>query len=77
MGLYAGADYNLTLCPLQSRLQHIYHELSNPMSESTFTPMADRLYPLARGLRFGLSTVYWHNKSKSTLNIIKNVDFKF
>jgi hypothetical protein len=22
---YAGVDYNLTLCPLQSRLQHIYH----------------------------------------------------
>jgi hypothetical protein len=26
MGTYAGADYNLTtLCPLQSRQQHIYH----------------------------------------------------
>ncbi len=24
MGPYAGVDYNLTLCPLQSRLQHIY-----------------------------------------------------
>jgi hypothetical protein len=23
--LYARVDYNLTLCPLQSRLQHIYH----------------------------------------------------
>ncbi len=23
MGPYAGVDYNLTLCPLQSRLQHI------------------------------------------------------
>jgi hypothetical protein len=22
---YAGVDYNLTLCPLQNRLQHIYH----------------------------------------------------
>jgi hypothetical protein len=22
---YAGVDYNLTLCPLQSRLQQIYH----------------------------------------------------
>jgi hypothetical protein len=22
---YAGVDYNLTLCPLQGRLQHIYH----------------------------------------------------
>ncbi len=24
--MYAGVDYNLTLCPLQSRLQLIYHE---------------------------------------------------
>jgi hypothetical protein len=24
MGPFAGADYNLTICPLQSRLQHIY-----------------------------------------------------
>jgi hypothetical protein len=22
---YAGVDYNIILCPLQSRLQHIYH----------------------------------------------------
>ncbi len=35
-------DYNLTLCPLQSRLQHIYYGLPdarvdlNPMPESTF-----------------------------------------
>jgi hypothetical protein len=25
MGPYARVDYNLPLCPLQSRLQHIYH----------------------------------------------------
>jgi hypothetical protein len=25
MGSYEVVDYNLTLCPLQSRLQHIYH----------------------------------------------------
>jgi hypothetical protein len=37
-----GVDYNLTLCPLQSRLQHIYHgqpyasvDDLNPMPEST------------------------------------------
>jgi hypothetical protein len=24
-GPYAGADYNLILCPIQSRLHHIYH----------------------------------------------------
>ncbi len=32
--LYAEVDYNLTLCPLRSRLQHIYH-MDNPMPEST------------------------------------------
>jgi hypothetical protein len=43
-GLYAGVDYNLTLCPLQSRLQHIYHGQPyaivdlNPMPESTLSP---------------------------------------
>jgi hypothetical protein len=26
MGPYAGVDYNLTLCPLEIRLQHIYHK---------------------------------------------------
>jgi hypothetical protein len=25
MGPFAGVDYYLTLCPLQSRLQHIYN----------------------------------------------------
>jgi hypothetical protein len=32
MGPYAGVDFNLNLCPLQSRLQRIY-----PMPESTLT----------------------------------------
>jgi hypothetical protein len=36
MGPYAGFDFNLTLCRLQSRLQHIY-ELGNSMPESTLT----------------------------------------
>jgi hypothetical protein len=41
---YAGVDYNLTLCPLQSRRQHIYHEQPyarvdlNPMPTSTLFP---------------------------------------
>jgi hypothetical protein len=35
MGPNAGVDYDLTLCPLQSRLQHI--TLGNPMPESTLT----------------------------------------
>jgi hypothetical protein len=44
MGSYARVDYNLTLCPLQSRLQHIYHGQPyatvdlNPMPESTLFP---------------------------------------
>jgi hypothetical protein len=43
MGPYAGVDYNLTLCALQSRLQHIYQATHarvdlNPMPESTLSP---------------------------------------
>jgi hypothetical protein len=44
MGPYAGVDYNLTLCPHQSRLQHIYHGQSyarvdlNPTPESILSP---------------------------------------
>jgi hypothetical protein len=42
MGPYAGVDYNLTLCPLHSRLKHIYQGQSkvdrNPMLESTLSP---------------------------------------
>ncbi len=39
MGPYAGVDYSLTLCPLQSRLQHNYHG-QPPMPESTPWPYA-------------------------------------
>ncbi len=35
---YAGIDYNLTLCPLQSRLQHIYH--GQPYARVDLSPMA-------------------------------------
>jgi hypothetical protein len=44
VGPYAGVDYNLTLCPLQSRLQHIYNGQPyarvdlNLMPESTLSP---------------------------------------
>jgi hypothetical protein len=44
MGPYAGVDYNLTLCPLQSRLQYIYRRQPyvgsdlNPIPESTLAP---------------------------------------
>ncbi len=43
-GTLCGVDYNLTLCRLQSRLQHIYHGQPyarvniNPMQESTSSP---------------------------------------
>jgi hypothetical protein len=45
MGPYAGFDFNLTLCPLMSRLQHIYHGQPcakvdlNPMSVSTLSDL--------------------------------------
>jgi hypothetical protein len=44
MGPYAGVDYILTLCPLKSRLQHIYQGQPyvkvdiNTMPESTLFP---------------------------------------
>jgi hypothetical protein len=44
MGPFAGVDINLTLCSLQSRLQHNYHGQTyarvdfNPMPESTLSP---------------------------------------
>jgi hypothetical protein len=37
MGPHAGVYYNLTLCPLQSRLQHIYHG-HDPIPELTLSP---------------------------------------
>jgi hypothetical protein len=57
---YAGVDYNLTLCQLQSRLQHIYHGQPfarvdlNPIPESTFTLYLSQLYPPVRDFEFGL-----------------------
>ncbi len=41
MGPYAGVDYNLTLCPLQSRLQHIYH--GQPYARVRFIPPSGNL----------------------------------
>jgi hypothetical protein len=47
MGPYARVDYNLTFCPLQSRLQYIYHrQIRQPYArvglntkpESTLSP---------------------------------------
>jgi hypothetical protein len=47
---YAGDEYNLTLCQLQSRIQHIYHG-----PESTLTLCQSRLYPPVRDFGFSLS----------------------
>ncbi len=41
MGPYAGFDYNLTLCPLQSRLRHIYH--GQPYARVDFIPQSGTL----------------------------------
>ncbi len=35
---YAGVDYNLSLCPLQSRLQHIHH--GQPYARVDFIPQS-------------------------------------
>ncbi len=49
-GPYAGVDSYLTLCPLHSQLQHIYHGQPyarvnlNPMPESTLSPCSQVLW---------------------------------
>ncbi len=58
MGPIPEFDYNLTLCPLQSRLQHIYHR--QPRSQSRPESYAiSRLYPPVRDLEFGLWEAYF------------------
>jgi hypothetical protein len=55
MGPNARVDYNLTLCPLQSRLQQIYHGQPyarvdlHPMPESTLSP-SQRLVLSSHGI---------------------------
>jgi hypothetical protein len=49
MGPYSGADYNLTICPLQSRLQHIYNGLPYARVD-----LNSKLYPLVRDFGFDL-----------------------
>ncbi len=49
MGPYAGVEYNVTLCRLRSRLQHIYRGQPyarvdlNPMPEVDFIPQSGTL----------------------------------
>jgi hypothetical protein len=42
MGPYAGVGYNLTLCPLHSRLQHIFY-LGEPYDRVDFIPQSGTL----------------------------------
>ncbi len=51
MGLYARVDNYLTVCPLQSRLQHIDHGHWATLCQS-------RLYPPVRDFGFGLCRLY-------------------
>ncbi len=51
-GTLAGVDYNLTLCPLQSRLQHIYN--GQPYARLDLTLCQSQLYPPTRDFGFGL-----------------------
>ncbi len=53
MGPYAGVDYNLTLCRLQNRVEHMDHGQPDarvdliPMPESSLSPSQDlRIWPL-------------------------------
>jgi hypothetical protein len=49
MGPYAGASYNLPLCRLLSRLQHIYH--GQPYARVDFNPMLESTLSPSQGLR--------------------------
>jgi hypothetical protein len=49
---YAGIDYNLALCRLQSQLQHIYH--GQPFARVDLNLSWIRLYPQVRVFGFGL-----------------------
>ena len=49
MGPYAGDDCNLTLCPLHSRLQHIYH--GQPYARVDLNPVPELTLSSSKGLR--------------------------
>jgi hypothetical protein len=48
MGPYAGVDFNLTICPLQSRLQQIYH--GQPYARVDLNPMPGSILSHSQGL---------------------------
>ncbi len=54
-GLCAGVDYNITLCPLQSRLQHIYTMgIGQPFAKVDLNLMPTSTSSPVRDLGFGL-----------------------
>ncbi len=56
-GPYTGVDYNLTLCPLQSRLQHIFN--GQPYARIDLNPSHARIdfTPPVKVFGFGLDTL--------------------
>jgi hypothetical protein len=57
MGPYAGVDFNLTLWPLQSRLQHNFY--GQPYARVDLNPICQsRLYPPDRDFGFGIRLSY-------------------
>ncbi len=77
-GPFAGVDYNLTLCPLQSRLQHIYVALATHMPESTVTLYQSRLYHPVRDFGFGFwtrKTIFVHNRITNRIFILESFPF--
>jgi hypothetical protein len=55
MGTYAGVDYNLTECRLQSRLQHMYHDQLYARVDLNPILCQSQLYTTI----FGLSVCYY------------------
>ncbi len=66
LGPFARADYNLTLCPLQSRLQHIF----------TLTLCQSRHYPPVRVLGFGLFPLWVRRMHVSVYHICELLIYK-
>ncbi len=60
---YAGVEYSLTLCPLQSRLQHIYH--GQPYAKVDLTLCQCRLYPPVRDFGIGLRNFGEQNRESA------------
>jgi hypothetical protein len=64
MGPYAGVDLNLTLCPLQSRHQHIYH--GQPYARVDLNPMPELSLSPSQGLWIW-TLVSWASLTLSTV----------